>query len=89
MWELPGVQVDEPHYEIVGEDNRSKDKKEVTIAEQQFEFMPGRSTTDAIFCLRMLLESGLKGRRQCTVPLLTWRKHTTGYPERNCGNACS
>ena len=27
MWELPGDQVDEPHYEIVGEDNRSKDKK--------------------------------------------------------------
>ena len=31
-------------------------KKEVTIAEQQFRFMPGRSTIDAIFCLRMLLE---------------------------------
>ena len=31
-------------------------RKEVTVAEQQFGFMPGRSTTDAIFCLRMLLE---------------------------------
>ena len=31
-------------------------RKEMMIAEQQFEFMPGRSTTDAIFCLRMLLE---------------------------------
>ena len=31
-------------------------RKEVTIAEQQFRFMPGRSTTDAIFCLKMLLE---------------------------------
>ena len=31
-------------------------RKEVTIVEQQFGFMPGRSTTDAIFCLRMLLE---------------------------------
>ena len=29
-------------------------RKEVMIGEQQFEFMPGRSTTDAIFCLRML-----------------------------------
>ena len=28
----------------------------MTIAEQQFGFMPGRSATDAIFCLRMLLE---------------------------------
>ena len=26
-------------------------RKEVTIAQQQFGFMPGRSTTDAIFCL--------------------------------------
>ena len=31
-------------------------RKEVTIAEQQFGFMPGRSTTSTIFCLRMLLE---------------------------------
>ena len=31
-------------------------RKEVTIAEQQFGFIAGRSTTDAIFCLRMLLE---------------------------------
>ena len=28
MWKLPGNQVDEPHYEIVAEDNRSKDKEE-------------------------------------------------------------
>ena len=28
----------------------------MTIAEQQFGFIPGRSTTDAILCLRMLLE---------------------------------
>ena len=31
-------------------------RKKVTIAEQQFGFMPGRIITDAIFCLRMLLE---------------------------------
>ena len=31
-------------------------RKEVTVAGQQFGFMPGRSTTDAIFCLRMLLK---------------------------------
>ena len=63
-------------------------RKEVTDAKRQFGFMPGRSTTDTVFCLRMLLKSGLKGRRQCTVPLLTSRKHTTGCPERICGNAC-
>ena len=34
----------------------SKIRNEVTIAEQQFGFIPGRSTTDAIFCLRTLME---------------------------------
>ena len=38
-------------------------RKEVTIAEQQFEFMPGRSTTDAIFCLRMLFEKWTEGQK--------------------------
>ena len=38
-------------------------RKEVTIAEQQFEFMLGRSTTDAIFCLRMLLEKWTEGQK--------------------------
>ena len=27
MWKLPEDQVDEPHYETVGEGNRSKDKE--------------------------------------------------------------
>ena len=39
-------------------------RKEVTIAEQQFGFMPGRSTTDAI-CLRMLLEKWTEGSALC------------------------
>ena len=38
-------------------------KKEVTIAEEQFGFMPGRSTTNAIFCLRMLLEKWTEGQK--------------------------
>ena len=38
-------------------------RKEVTIAEQQFGFMPGRSTTDAIFFLRMLLEKWTEGQK--------------------------
>ena len=35
---------------------KARISKKMTIAEQQFGFMPGKSTTDAIFCLRMLLE---------------------------------
>ena len=38
-------------------------RKEVTIAELQFGFMSGRSTTDAIFCLRMLLEKWIEGQK--------------------------
>ena len=38
-------------------------KKEVTIAEQQFGFMPGRSITDAIFCLSMLLGKWTEGQK--------------------------
>ena len=38
-------------------------RKEVTIAEQQFGFMPGRSTTDAIFCFRMLLKKWTEGQK--------------------------
>ena len=38
-------------------------RKDVTIGEQQFGFMPGRSTTDAIFCLRMLLEKWTAGKK--------------------------
>ena len=38
-------------------------RKEMTIAEQQFGFMLGRSTTDAIFCLKMLLEKWTKGQK--------------------------
>ena len=40
-----------------------KIRKEVTIAEQQFGFMPGRSTTDAIFCLRILLKKWNEGQK--------------------------
>ena len=40
-------------------------RKELTIAEQQFRFMPGRCTTDAIFCLRMLLKKWTEGSALC------------------------
>ena len=38
-------------------------KKEVRVAEHQFGFMPGRSTTDAIFSLQMLLEKWKEGQK--------------------------
>ena len=41
----------------------SRIRMEVTIAEQQFGFMSGRSTTEAIFCSRMLMEKWSEGQR--------------------------
>ena len=41
----------------------SRIRHEETIGEQQFGLMPGRSTTDAIFCLRMLIEKWNKGQK--------------------------
>ena len=58
--------------------------KKVTIAEQQFGFMPGRSTTDAIFCLRMLLEKWTEGQKAVHCAFIDLEK---AY-ERNSGNAC-
>ena len=42
---------------------KARIRKEVTIAEQQFGFMPGRSNIDAISCLRMLLEKWTEGQK--------------------------
>ena len=63
-------------------------RKEVTIAEKQFGFMPGRSTTDAIFCLRILLEKWNEGQKAVHCAFIDLEKAYHRVPERNCGNAC-
>ena len=67
----------------------SRIRNEVTIAEQQFGFMPRRSTTDALFLFEDAVgKNGVRARKQCIVFLLIWRKHMIEYLERKCGNAC-
>ena len=34
------------------------------ISEQQYVFMPGKSTTDAIFTLRMMIENYREGQKE-------------------------
>ena len=36
----------------------------VKISKEQYEFMPGKGTTDATFVLRMLMEKYRKGQRE-------------------------
>ena len=49
-------------------------RKEVTIAEQQFGFMPGRSTTNAISCLRILLEKWTEEQKVVHSAFIDWEK---------------
>ena len=64
-------------------------RKEVTIAEQQFGFMPGRSTTDAIFCLRMLLEKWIEGQKAVHCAFIDLEKIYDRVPREELWEWCS
>ena len=42
----------------------SRFRRELTFSEQQYGFMPGKSTTDALFALRALMEKYRKGQKK-------------------------
>ena len=44
------------HHEVLGRIIEHRLRQNVTISENQFGFMPGRSTTEAIHLLRQLIE---------------------------------
>ena len=54
---------------------RLRDK--VEIGEQQFGFMPGKSTTDAIFALRLLMEKHREGQQQLHCVFVPWASQRT------------
>ena len=60
-------------------------RKEVTIAEQQFGFMPGRSTIDAMFCLRMLLEKWTEGQKAVHCAFIDLEKAYDRVPREELG----
>ena len=62
-------------------------RSELTFSEQQYGFMPGKSTTDALFALRVLVERYRESRRSYIVCLWTWRKRMTRCQEKRCGIA--
>ena len=61
----------------------------VSISEEQFVFVKGKSTTDAMFALRQLQERYREGQQTYTVCSIIWRKkHTTESRGKNCIGAC-
>ena len=60
-------------------------RKDVVIREQQYGFMPGRSTTDAIFGLRILAEKYREGQKELHCVFIDL--HTIGFQGKRCGIA--
>ena len=54
----------------------------VTINEMQFGFMPGQSTTEAIFIVRRLQEKYLGKHKKLYFAIVDLEKALTGYQER-------
>ena len=55
--------------------------QQVCIDDVQFGFMPGCSTTDAIFIVRRFQKKFMPSIRHCTWPLLIWKRHSIVYPD--------
>ncbi|XP_047984785.1 uncharacterized protein LOC125225222 [Leguminivora glycinivorella] len=60
-------------------------REESEVTQNQFGFMPGRGTTDAIFALRQLCEKYRKAKRTCTWCSWIWKRHTIEFRVRFCG----
>ena len=61
-------------------------RKETTIGEEQFGFMPGKGMADAFFAARQMIEKH-RGRRNYTWCSSTWRRPMIEYHGRRCGDA--
>ena len=60
----------------------------LTFSEQRYGFMPGKSTVDALFALRMLILKYREGQKELhCMCVWTWRKLTTRCQEERRGIA--
>ena len=60
-------------------------RRMTSVTKNQFGFMPGRSTMEAIFLVRQLMESIGSKRRTCIWCSLTWRRPMIRYHGMSCG----
>ena len=58
---------------------------EAMISEQQYGFMPRKSTADAMFALRVLMEKYREGQKELHLFLWTWKKLMTRFQGKSCG----
>ena len=56
----------------------------VEISKQQYGFMPGKGTTDAMFALRMLIEKHREGQRELYCVFVDLEK-AKGFRGKSCG----
>ena len=57
----------------------------VEINKQQYGFMPGKGTTDAMFGLRMLMEKYREGQRELHWVSINPEKAYDRFQEKSCG----
>ena len=55
----------------------------VEINKQQYEFIPEKGTTDAMFSLRMLMEKYREGQRELHCVFVDLEKASTGFREKS------
>ena len=59
----------------------------VEISKQQYGFMPGKRTTDAMFALRMLMEKYREGQRELHCVFVDLEKAYDRVAREDCGTA--
>ena len=64
LWKLQRNKANKPHNESMGKIIEARLRDRVEISKQQYGFMPGKGTTDAMFALRMLMEKYREGQRE-------------------------
>ena len=62
-------------------------REDTTIGDEQFGFMPGRGTTDAIFAMRQLMEKHREKQKGLHIVFIDLEKHTIECLVKKSGDA--